>query len=588
MKRFLMGLAGLALIATGLVAGLAREPRRAGHAVFLNGDIRTLTDAGTVEAMYVRDGRIVATGNRADILASAPPRARRIDLEGGTLTPGLIEPHTHPLATALLGAAVDISGLRFDSRDAIMARLAEAVDEPGPSPWLIAFGWDPVMLDGMTPPPLAELDALSPERPMVILTQMMHEAFANSAALAAAGITADTPDPADGHFERDADGALTGRVVEVSAVRRLMAGVPEASDAALTYLLSGAYDRYARAGYTTIGIASLVGRADDPLAVLDRVAAAPRPVLNTVLYTAPERRERALTLFAGLDESDALRRVAGIKVWMDGSPFTGGAATAAPYADTPLTRDVLGLPSGWLAPLATSPQTARDRALEAQAAGMQIVFHVQGERAIDAALDAIAAARAADPDTPVRHRLEHLALITPAQIARARSMNVALGFFPDHIGHYGHRLDALFGADRAARYMPVAEARRQGAVVTLHGDHPASDIDAMRVMALPVTRMTRSGTSLGEPVPAATALELMTLGAARQLQLEDEIGSLAPGKRADLTWFDRDPVAAIETGGAAQVRGTWVAGRRVDTRPWTWHRIRLALAAARGQMSRDD
>lgn len=585
MKRFLMALAGLILILAGLFAGLAREPLQAAHLVFLNGDIRTLAGAGTVEALYVRNGRVAAAGSRAEVFAAAPFLARRIDLEGGTLTPGLIEPHTHPLATALLDAAIDISGLRFDSRDAVMDRLAEAVEEGGPSPWLIAFGWDPVMLDGMTPPSLAELDALSPERPMVILTQMMHEAFANSAALAAAGITADTPDPADGHFERDAAGALTGRAVEVSAVRQIMAGVSEPSDAALVYLLSGAYDRYAQAGYTTIGIASLVGRARDPLAVLERVAATERPVLNTVLYTAPGNWARGRHLFDDTDNRDALRRVAGMKVWIDGSPFTGGAATAEPYADTPLTRDVLGLEAGWSAPLATTPDAANALALAAQAQGVQMVFHVQGERAVDVALDAIAAAQAAHPGIATRHRLEHLALITPQQIDRAREMDVTLGFFPDHIGNYGHRLDALFGAGRAARYMPVADAVERGAIVTLHGDHPASDIDALRVMALPVTRATRDGTALGDPVPAETALELMTLGAARQLQLEQEIGSLEPGKRADLTWFDRDPVTAIEAGETATVRGTWVAGRRIDTRPWTWHRIRLALAAAWGQLT---
>jgi len=578
-------IAALALFVAGIAAftGSSSAPDAL---VFHNGTIRTVSATGTVEALYIQDRRIAAVGDLDSVLAAAPRGVRRINLEDGTLTPGLIEPHTHPLAAALLATATDISGRTYQSREAIMAAIAEGAAQDGPSPWAIAFGWDPVMLDGLTPPSLAELDALSPDRPLVILTQMMHEAFANSAALDAAGITATTPDPHDGFFERDATGALTGRVVEVTAVGRLMSGIPQASDAALTFLLDGAYDRYARAGYTTIGVASLVGRARDPLATLMSVSHAERPGLNTILYSPPDQAGRDAALFTPAPQTGALQRFNGIKVWLDGSPFVGGAATAAPYADTPLTRDGLGLEPGWLAPLAAEREALFNLVETAQRAGQQVAFHVQGERAIDLALDAVEAAGRAVPDANLHHRLEHLALVTPEQIARARSLEVSLGFFPDHIGNYGHRLEALFGPDRAARYMPVAEAVRQGAVTTIHGDHPASTINALRVMALPVHRLTLDGSPLGEPVSGETALALMTINAARQLLLDDETGSLEVGKRADLTWFDSDSVTAIEAGTPIAVRGTWLAGQPVDTRDWSRDRIGLAIRAAWGQMTR--
>lgn len=576
---------GLALVVAG-IATFTGSPSAPNALVFHNGRIRTVSEAGTVEALYIQDGRIAAIGELNEVLAAAPRGVRRIDLEGGTLTPGLIEPHTHPLAAALLATATDISGRTYQSREAIMAAIAEGAAQDGPSPWAIAFGWDPVMLDDLHPPSLAELDALSPDRPLVILTQMMHEAFANSAALEASGISAQTPDPHDGFFERDETGALTGRVVEVTAVGQLMSGIPQASDAALTFLLDGAYDAYARAGYTTIGVASLVGRARDPLATLMSVSHADRPAINTILYTAPAQAGRAETLFVQTGQAGALQRFSGIKVWLDGSPFVGGAATAEPYADTPLTRDVLGLTPGWLAPLAAEREALISLVETAQRAGQQVAFHAQGERAIDLALDAIEAARAASPEPDLHHRLEHLALITPEQITRARSLGVSLGFFPDHIGNYGHRLDALFGPQRATRYMPIAEAVSQGAVTTIHGDHPASTIDALRVMALPVHRLTLDGSPLGQPVSSETALALMTLNAAQQLQLDDEIGSLEVGKRADLTWFDTDPVTAIEAGAGVTVRGTWLAGQPVDTRDWSRDRIGLAIKAAWGQMTR--
>ncbi|MFY0637184.1 amidohydrolase [Maricaulis maris] len=574
----------LAILGAVIATMLLRSPTAPDALVFHNGTIRTVSAAGIVEAIYVQDGRIAAVGRLDQVLAAAPRGARRIDLEGGTLTPGLIEPHTHPLAAALLNTAIDISGRTHSDRAAIMTAIAEGVEAGGPSPWAIAFGWDAVMLDDLTPPSLAELDALSPDRPLVILTQMMHEAFANSAALEAAGLSPATPDPHDGFFERDADGALTGRVVEVTAVRQLMAGIPQASDAALTYLLDGTYDAYAAAGYTTIGIASLVGRAEDPLGILTAVSHATRPALNTVLYTSPSRYGRAQGMFNETDDRHALRRLNGMKLWLDGSPFAGGAATDEPYANTPLTQDTLGLPPNWLAPLARPSDSVIGFVGEMQGFGYQMALHVQGERAIDLALDAIDIAQTRTPDPDVRHRLEHLALITPDQIARANGLGVSLGFFPDHIGNYGHRLEDLFGQERAARYMPIAEAVRQGAVVTIHGDHPASEIDAVRVMALPVHRRTLTGDTLGETIDAETALTLMTRNAARQLGLADEIGSIEVGKRADLTWFDTDPVAAIDADAPVAVRGTWLAGQPVDTRDWSLDRIGLAIAAAWGQV----
>ena len=584
MGRIILGaLALFALLAAGF-AVLARSADAPQALLFYNGTIRTGAAPVLAEALYMRDGEILAVGDLESVEAMAPRNVRRFDLEGGALTPGLIEPHTHPLATGLLGQAINLSGPYSGGRDEVMRRLEQGLARGGPSPWAIAFGWDPVLLGAVEPPSLEELDALSPDRPLVILTQMMHEAFANSAALDAAGIDADTPDPEHGVFERDSNGALTGRIIEVDAVSQLMAGIPAPSDAALEFILADAYASYARAGYTTIGVTGLVGRARDPLAILSGVAAAPRPALNTVLYLLPEQAPAGYGVFDDA-QGDALTRVAGLKLWLDGSPFVGGAATQAPYADTAFNAEVLGLPPGWRGPLALSRETALAHAMETQAAGRQLAFHVQGERAIDLALDVIEAAQRAHPQPELHHRLEHLALATPEQIERAASLGVSMGFFPDHIGYYGHRLEAMFGAERAGRYMPIHAALDSGAVVTIHGDHPASSIDAARVMTLPVTRLTPDGARLGETIGAEDAFAMMTLNAARQLGIADQTGSLDIGKRADLVWFDRDPVAALADGEDFTARQTWIAGRPVDPRPWSLDRLGRLLAAAWGQMT---
>ncbi|WP_412545716.1 amidohydrolase [Maricaulis sp. MIT060901] len=563
MSRFLLAALFTLIIAFWLIAS---PYERAEHQVFLGGEI-LLPGGETAEAVYIHDGRIAAIGSRADMLEIAPWGADRIDLDGGTLTAGLIEPHTHPLAAALLGAAVDVSGITYSRREDMMAALREAAAQSGPSPWVIAFGWDPAMIRGLEPPTLAELDALAPDRPLVILTQMMHEAFVNTAALQAANIHAATPDPLGGRFERDVDGNPTGRIIEVSAIRVLMEAAPEAPDAALSWLLFGTLNEYARSGYTTIGVASLVGRARDPLALFAEVSQARNAPLNSVLYTAPDRAERARDMWSTVDQQRAISRHAGIKFWMDGSPYVGGAALAQPYARSPFTEEVIELPEGWHGELLTDQNTARQLIRNAEVQGLQVAIHAQGEDAIDAILNAIEVESTGE----IAHRLEHLALITPEQIARAETLDVSLGFFIDHIRYYGHMLPDLVGDDRTDRYMPVRSALEGASTVTLHADSPATPINAMRVFQTAVERISRASgivVAADQRVTRQQALDMMTIHAARQLGIDDETGSIEIGKRADFTWLSANPLTAEDLV-HVEVRGTWISGRRADTRSWS-------------------
>jgi predicted amidohydrolase YtcJ len=245
--------------------------------VFIGGEIVTMADPPVAEAMWVKDGRIEQLGGADEVRSAAGPGAEVVDLRGATLLPGFIEPHTHPLATAMLGSAIDVSGFHHDSlgsaidvsgfhhdsRADIMETLHEALDGFLPQPWIIAFGWDPLMVRDLKPPTLAELDALSPEKPFVILTQAMHEAFANSAALRESGITRDTPDPPGGAFGRDENGDLTGGVLEVNAINYLLRALPALPPAVTELILRWKFADYARGGFTTIGVLGSVGRAEE-------------------------------------------------------------------------------------------------------------------------------------------------------------------------------------------------------------------------------------------------------------------------------------------------------------------------------------
>lgn len=557
--RILMGLLVGLLLVAGVIWYLTRPTTVPARLVLTGGEIITMAEGAgeaTPEAILVEDGVITRIGTLADLRSSG---AEVFDLEGKTLTPGLIEPHTHPITTALLGAVVDISGFTHSSRAEVMATLAASSDGYSPTPWLVAYGWDPVAVPDLAPPTLAEMDAIAPDRPMVIITQMLHEVFANTAAMTAAGVPLLSTETQEGVI-RDGDGQATGAFRELAAVNSILSAMPAADPAIVELLVRKEYVAYAKAGYTSIGIAGAVGKHADPVGLLQRIGATAAPIRG-YLYLLPHQKKE----LGGTDDFQIL----GTKYWMDGSPFTGGAAFADAYEHSDLTSERMHIPHGHLGPVSYEAADFAAKVAELQAAGHQIAVHGQGERAIDQILDAF---EAAAPNPGLPHRLEHNALITEAQIQRAKSLGISLGFFVDHIYYYGDALPDIVG-DRAGRYMPVGSAMRAGVVTTLHGDHPASPIDPLRTLRVAVTRSSVSGKTITAPDQAISrneALMAMTLNAAKQLGQEHLIGSIEVGKRADFTLYTGNPLTSGWD--TLLVVGTWKNGQPAHTGLSSWLR----------------
>jgi len=553
-------LLGLAIL--GVTGWLFLRPETVSPRVILTGgEVLTMSPtagARSVEAVLVENGLITAVGALADF---SDKDAQIYDLNGRVLTPGLIEPHTHPLATALLGAAVDVSGFTHSSRVEVMQTLRKAADGAALTPWLIAYGWDPVAIADLAPPSLSELDEIAPDRPMVVITQMLHEVFANSAAMAAASVPFQSEQHQEGVI-RDENGKATGAFRELNAVNLILGAMPTADPAMVELLLRRQYAVYAKAGYTSIGITGAVGKHEDPVGLLRDVGHDDAP-LRSFLYLLSHQKGD----IGGTDDF----KILGTKFWMDGSPFTGGAAFADAYEDTTLTKDRMHIPHGHLGPLTPIAHDFLAKVSSLQAKGHQIAVHAQGERALDAVLAAFEAAGPAP--SGVTHRIEHNALITEAQIEKARNLGISLGFFVDHIYFYGDVLPQIVG-ERAQRYMPVAQAMRSGAVTTLHGDHPASPLDPLRTLRVAVERRSASGETVTAPDQALTreeALRAMTLMAAEQLGQGATLGSIEVGKRADFTLFHGDPLTADWQDLA--IAGTWKDGQPVHTGYSGWLRL---------------
>lgn len=565
-KRSIAAIVLLSVITTPIIYLWVKSQATYSDYVLMSGaQIVTMDKTTSGSAIVIKQGRIVAVGERDQLLA-LHPKADVVNLKGQTILPGLIEPHAHPMAASMLGQTIDVSGFTHRSRADIIATLKAALNKTQLTPWVVAYGWDPVMIDDLSPPTLAELDELSPDKPLLILTQMMHDAYANSAALQAANITKDTPKPQGGEFIRDEDGNLTGTVRETSAIKILSNAIPKPPKGVPDLLLNRQYQLYAAAGFTAVGVLGPVSKHPSPLQLMDNLA--DDAAIRVVAYGLPEHLEKNVP-----ERSDNKFKVQGVKFWMDGSPFAGGAAFKEPYENSTLIREKLHLPHNHLAGLNYGPEAFTAMIDKYHMLGMQIAIHVQGERAIDLALEAIKTAIKKTPREDHRHRMEHNALITKDQLARAHRLGVTTSFFVDHVYFYGHALPDIVGNQRLARYMPVKDVFDAGHKATLHTDNPATPLEPFRVMQTALVRQSQQQPKVLAPdqvISKWQALQALTINAAWQLGMEKVKGTIEVGKLADFTVVDRNPLTIPENEWSdIQVLSTWINGQPVDTSKYT-------------------
>lgn len=581
--RKLMGLGSVMLVLGFTVHLWLSSPTAPNATIFYGGDIITMDpNVPTPAALLVENGKITGAGPLDHLRGQAPDAALH-DLKGAALMPGLIEPHTHPIAAAQFATTIDVSGFTHSSRKDVIETLRREIPDTQ-TPWALAFGWDPVMVDDLEPPTLAELDALSPDKPLLILTQMMHDAYANSLALAAANITDDSPNPPAGEFVKDAAGKLTGTIREVGAINHLFSAMPRPPTGTNDLLLNLFLAEYARAGYTTIGVLGPVGNDADPIALLQRRLNTDGAPVQALIYALPNQ----LSANSTPSPDTAGTPTIGVKFWMDGSPYAGGAAVREPYEVNTLTTDRLHLKPGHTGALMISDADYAAQFYDYHKRGFQIATHVQGELAVDRVLEVAEQVLSDHPRADHRHRLEHNALITEVQLKRAHDLGFTTSFFIDHIRFYGDKLPKLFGEARAERYMPIGSALSVGHAVSVHGDHPATPIGPLRSL---ITLLERKPNGQDEPIGRdqtlnrMDALRAMTIHPAWQLGIENTRGSLSVGKQADLVILSASPLTEpthkLED---IQVLATWIAGQPIDHRKTTYANAKLLMTVIKNYL----
>jgi predicted amidohydrolase YtcJ len=514
-------------------------------------------------ALAVLDGRIVAVGPDAAVRAHIGPSTRVIELRGRTVTPGFQDAHVHPVHGGLARLRCELHDTR--GREALLAVIAEYAAANPDLPWIVGGGWYMADFPGGLPRK-EDLDAIVPDRPVILTNRDGHGAWANSRALEVAGVTRDTADPADGRIERDPDGSPTGALHE-GAQDLVHRFTPDDTPADLEEAL-----RLGQAYLHSLGITAWQDAIVQP-ETEERayVALASRGELTARVVGAMwwERARGA----EQIEEFVERRRVTSIgryqatsiKLMMDGVLENYTGAMLDPYLDADgRATDNRGL-------LQIDPAGLGSWVPTLDALGFQAHFHAIGDGAVRAALDAVAAARAANGPSDTRPHIAHIQVIHPDDIRRFATLDVAANAQPYWACHEG-QMDELtipFLGERWRWQYPFRSLRAAGAVLAMGSDWSVSTPDPLLEMEVAVERVADESRGVREPFLPDERIELIdalagfTAGSAYVNHL-DETGTLEVGKLADLAVLDRDLFdRAAGAIGEAQVVGTFVEGRSV-------------------------
>ncbi len=485
------------------------------------------------QAMLVRDDRIAAVGPAEQVHAAAAPGARVVRLDGATVIPGLIDAHCHVCDIGYLASGADCSQPSAPGIPAIQARLREAATRTPAGSWVTGSGYVEYKLREGRHPTRADLDAAVPDRPAILYHTSLHACVLNTAALREAGFGDRQPDPPGGRFGRDREGRLDGVVYEGPAFTLLWSNL-----------------RRDMERMSDVGRAGLVTAAGQHCAALGITAACDADTRRDSLTAYAEADERGTlgVRISGLvvhDEVDWLLAsglrgrpsgrlaAAAVKIWADGGMSSRTAAIHGRYPVPPYGSGIMYFSPGELAAMVS----------EFGGRGLQVCIHAQGDRAIEAVLDAYAAAAPGPARNPFRHRIEHAGAMYPPLAARAAELGIVVASQPGFLSALGDGFaEALPG--RGDELYAFASWRRAGITVAGSSDAPVITASPLAGIRDAVLRRTGSGRVLGpgERLTALEALALYTRGAAFAMHREEEIGSLEPGKLADFVVLDRSPL----------------------------------------------
>jgi predicted amidohydrolase YtcJ len=547
--------------------GASAHSARPADLVLRGGGVYTLDAARSwAQAVAVQDGHIVAVGSDHAVGAWIGPHTKLVDLEGHMLLPGFHDAHSHPSMGGL-----DLLGCSLRNAttlDAVLDTLRGCAAKTPGDGWLYASELNQALLPGANGDK-AMLDAIAADRPIYVACADGHSAWVNSKSLEIGGITRETPDPPASVIARDPVTGEPSGMLREAAMNLVSAHMPPKTKAERIEGLRRAVQMANRFGITSL-IDAAVGEAEMATykALEDRGELSVRALLCMewgTHFQNPAGEQEALLTRRSRYEGPRIHTNS-IKLFVDGVLEGETAALLEPYLDTPGKRG----------PLNFSPEQLATWVVRFDAENLQVHMHAIGDRAVRVALDAVAAARAANGARDNRHHIAHLQLIHPDDLPRFAALGVLANFqalwaYPDT---YITKINLpAVGPERVARMYPIESAHRAGAVLVGGSDWNVSSMNPLEAIQVALTREDPNGVIQGvlnpdERVDLDVMLAAYTINGAYLMHQEHELGSIEVGKLADLVLLDRNLflVPDHEIGGVAVLQ-TWIDGEPVYTAP---------------------
>lgn len=521
----------LLLAALVLASGCGVPDRDAADLVFRDGQVWTgVASTGTVQALAVKDGKILAVGSNEDIDAHVGRNTRVVELNGRTLTPGFIDAHTH-----FIDGGFGLS--RVQLRDAatpeeFARRIGEFAKTVPAGTWILGGDWDHELWGGELPRK-EWIDSVTPDNPVFVNRLDGHMSLANTAAIQAAHIDENgrTPDPAGGTIVRDpATGEVAG-VFKDEAMGLVYPAIPDPSEEEL----DAAFQAAARHALS-LGVTQVHDMANwSSLATYQRAEA--RGALPLRVYSVVQIAgwERLRDYVAENGRGDDMLWWGGLKGFVDGSLGSTTAWFYEPYDDEPGT-------SGFMT---TDSVKLRSWIESADAAGLQILVHAIGDRANDWILDVYREAAEMNGNRDRRFRVEHAQHLTPEAIRRFADQRVIASMEPYHAADDGRWAEKRIGPERIKGTYAFRSLLDAGVTLAFGSDWTVAPIDPILGMDAAVTRRTIDGANPDgwqpqEKISLEETVRAYTQGAAYAGFVDEKVGRLEPGMLADLTLFSDD------------------------------------------------
>lgn len=506
--------------------------------LYYGGDIITMCrESDAPEAVLISDGTIVYTGGLEEARRLCTEEAEIINLEGRTLMPSFIDPHSHITMLAQYTAFANLG--KCTSFEEIIETLKKYKEEKklGEGSVLMGYGYDHNFLREQEHPTIAQLNQVSDSIPVCILHTSGHMCVANSVLLRESGITRDTPDPDGGKFGRNANGEPNGYIEEVPAMTKVLMMMFSRTGADFSEQMKLAQQTYLKYGITTLQDGATNASSFKKLADFAEKGGF---CLDVVCYILADEMEAVAAAYPEYkDQYHKRLKIGGAKIILDGSPQGRSAWLSKPYEgeDT-----YCGYP-------AYSKEQVNKWVEASVKKGYQLLAHCNGDAASQQYLDAFSETAAKDRENPGKIRalrpvMIHCQTVRDDQLDEMAGLGMIPSIFAAHTWYWGDVHLKNLGPERGSHISPAKAALERGLVYNFHQDAPVIEPDMLQTVWCVVNRITRNGQPIGQDqcISIYDALKGITINGAYAYHEEDRKGTLEVGKLADMVILDHNPL----------------------------------------------